>query len=110
MRERCGDIIEALFTAAGAEAELAGAAAEGQRHHREGARITVDRIQAPAGLRNDVTPERARALLALSTNHQAWRELTRAYDLDWDPAEDWLVDALSRALLARPHKKSANTN
>jgi AcrR family transcriptional regulator len=110
VQEQCGDIIEALFTAAGAEPELADAVAEGQRRHREGARITIDRIQALEGLRNDVTPERARALLALSTNHEAWRELTRAYDLDWDPAEDWLVDALSRALLARRHKKSTNTN
>jgi hypothetical protein len=110
VQERCGDIIEALFTAAGAEPELADAVAEGQRRHREGARITIDRIQALEGLRNDVTPNRAQALLALSTNHEAWRELTRAYDVDWDPAEDWLVDALSRALLARRHNKTTNTN
>ena len=98
-QERCGDIIEALFTATGAEPELADAVAEGQRRHREGARITIDRIQALGGLRNDVSPDRAQALLALSTNHEAWRELTSGYQLDWDPAEDWLVDALSRALL-----------
>ena len=34
-QERCGDIIDALFTAAGAEPELADAVAEGQRRHRE---------------------------------------------------------------------------
>lgn len=105
LQERCGDIIEALFTAGGAEPELADAVAEGQRRHREGARITIDRIQELQGLRNDVTPERAQALLALSTNHEAWRELIREYDLDWDPAEDWLVDALSRALLAAGTKR-----
>ncbi len=99
-QERCGDIIEALFTAAGAEPELTNAVAEGQRRHRQGARITIDRIQELDGLRNDVAPERARALFALSTNHEAWRELIRGYQLDWDSAEDWLVDALSRALLA----------
>ena len=109
-QERCGDIIEALTTAAGAEPELTDAVAEGQRRHREGARIIIDHIQALEGLRPDVPPERAQALLALSTSHEAWRELIRGYALDWDPAEDWLVDALSRALLARPHKKSANTN
>jgi AcrR family transcriptional regulator len=109
-QERCGDIIDALFTAAGAEPELADAVAEGQRRHREGARITVDRIQGLDGLRTDVTPQRAQALLALSTNHEAWRELTRGYELDWDPAEDWLVDALSRAILARPRKRSAKAN
>jgi AcrR family transcriptional regulator len=109
-QERCGDIIEALFTAAGAEPELAEAVAEGQRRHREGARVTIDRIQELKGLRNDVPPRGAQALLALSTNHEAWRELTRGHQLDWDPAEDWLVDALSRALLARQHKKNANAN
>ncbi|MFL5861878.1 MAG: TetR/AcrR family transcriptional regulator [Solirubrobacteraceae bacterium] len=103
---RCGDIIEALFTAAGAEPELADAVAEGQRRHRDGARLTIDRIQELRGLRNDVSPQRAQALFALSTNHEAWRELIRGYQLGWDPAEDWLVDALARALLARPGKQS----
>jgi AcrR family transcriptional regulator len=109
-QERCGDIIEALFTAAGAEPELADAVAEGQRRHRDGARITIDRIQTLKGLRTDVAPERAQALLALSTNQQAWRELTRGYQLDWDSAEDWLVDALSRALLARRQTKDASAS
>ena len=107
-QERCGDIIETLFTAAGADPELADAVAEGQRRHREGARITINRIQQLRGLRNDVSPERAQALLALSTNHEAWRELINGFRLDWDPAEDWLVDALSRALLALQHQKRAS--
>ncbi|MBV9196421.1 MAG: TetR/AcrR family transcriptional regulator [Solirubrobacterales bacterium] len=109
-QERCGDIIDALFTAAGAEPELADAVAEGQRRHREGARITIDRIQEFNGLRRDVSPERAQALLALSTSHEAWRELIRGCQLDWDPAEDWLIDALSRALLARQRTESANAD
>jgi AcrR family transcriptional regulator len=109
-QERCGDIIEALFTAAGAEPELADAVAEGHRRHREGARITIARIQELEGLRNDLAPERAQALFALSTNHEAWRELVSGYHLDWEPAEDWLTDALSRALLARQHKKTTNTD
>jgi AcrR family transcriptional regulator len=106
-QERCGDIIEALFTAVGAEPELADAVAERQRRHREGARLTINRIQELHGLRNDVAPQRAQALLALSTNHEAWRELIRGYQLDWDPAEDRLVDALAHALLARPDKERA---
>ncbi|MBV9818982.1 MAG: TetR/AcrR family transcriptional regulator [Solirubrobacterales bacterium] len=110
LHERCGDIIEALTTAAGAEPELTDAVSEGQRRHREGARIIIDHIQELEGLRHDVPPERAQALFALTTSHEAWRELIRGFALDWGPAEDWLVDALSRALLARQHKKSANTN
>jgi AcrR family transcriptional regulator len=109
-QERCGDIIEALFTATGAEPELADAVAEGQRRHRVGARLTIDRIRELKGLRCDVPTDRAQALFALSTSHEAWRELTCGYGLDWDPAEDWLVDALSRALLARQREQSAHAN
>ena len=39
------------------------------------------------------------ALLALSTSHEAWRELIRSYNLSWDHAETWLTEALARALL-----------
>jgi AcrR family transcriptional regulator len=98
-QERCGDIIEALFSAAGAEPELADAVAEGQRRHREGARLTLDRVAELQGLRDDVQPDWARALIALSTTHEAWRELIFGYRLQWEPAEAWLTDALSRALL-----------
>ena len=98
-QERCGDIIGALFSATGAEPELADAVAEGQRRHREGARITIDRILHLDGLRDHEHPERAQALLALSTSHEAWRELIQSYKLDWDDAEAWLTDALDRALL-----------
>src|ERR1700759_848400 len=69
-QERCGDIIGALFSAAGAEPELADAVAEGQRRHREAARITIDRILHLDGLRDHQHPERAQALLALSTSHE----------------------------------------
>lgn len=109
-QERCGDIIQALTTAAGAEPELADAVAEGHRRHRHGARLTIDRIQQLNGLRNDVAPEQAQALLALSTSHEAWRELIRGHELDWDPAEDWLIDALSRAILTRPHKRNPHAH
>ena len=109
-QERCGDIIDALFSAAGAEPELADAVAEGHRRHREGARITIDRIQELHGLRKDVAPERAQALFALSANHEAWRDLITGYQLEWDQAEDLLVDALSRAVLAPQREKSGTAN
>jgi TetR/AcrR family transcriptional regulator, regulator of cefoperazone and chloramphenicol sensitivity len=101
-QERCGDIIAALFSAAGAEPELADAVAEGQRRHREGARITIERIDELAGLRDDVHPKNTEALFALSTSHEAWRELIYSYNLGWDQAETWLRDALARALLRGP--------
>jgi hypothetical protein len=39
-----------------------------------------------------VAPERAQALFAFSTNHEAWWELITGYQLDWDQAEAWLLD------------------
>jgi AcrR family transcriptional regulator len=98
-QERCGDVIGALFAAAAAEPDLASAVAEGQRRHREGARLAVERVAELGGLRDDVTPDRAAALIALSTTHEAWRELVDAHGLSWDDAEAWLEAALARALL-----------
>jgi AcrR family transcriptional regulator len=105
-QERCGDIIGALFAAAGAEPDLAGAVTEGQRRHRDGAQLTVERITALGGLHDGVSPERATALIALSTTHEAWRELVDAYRLTWEAAETWLTEALARAVLKPPRVAS----
>ena len=75
-QERCGDIIEALATAAGAEPELTDAVAEGQRRHREGARIIIDHIQELEGLRPRRTA-RTRASVARA-QHQP-RSVARAH-------------------------------
>jgi AcrR family transcriptional regulator len=75
-QERCGDIIGALFAAAAAEPDLA--AAEGQRRHRDGARLTAARITELGGLRGDLAPEHAAALIAIATTQQAWHELRDA--------------------------------
>jgi AcrR family transcriptional regulator len=101
-QERCGDIIGALFMAAGAEPELAEAVAEGRRRHREGARLTYERLAEVGGLREDVSAEHVQALFALSTSHEAWRELIEGYHMQWDEAEAWLTQALSRAVVAAP--------
>ena len=98
-QEGCGDIIAALFSAAGAEPALADAVAEGQQRHRTGARITIERIAQLNGLRDDLDPTDAQALLALSTTHEAWRELIHSYHFDWEHAEESLTQALARALL-----------
>ena len=72
----------------------------GRRRHREGARFTIGRIQELGGLRGGLPPKHAQALFALSTNHEAWRELTEGHHLGWDTAEARLTDALTRSLLA----------
>jgi AcrR family transcriptional regulator len=98
-QQRCGDIIGALFAAAAVEPDLAAAVAEGQRRHREGARLAAARIAELGGLRGDLAPERAAALIAIATTHEAWRELRDAYQLSWDDAEALLRDMLSQAVL-----------
>jgi AcrR family transcriptional regulator len=98
-QERCGDVIGALFTASAAEPELAEAVAEGQRRHRDGARMTVDRIAELGGLRADVPRAQATGLLSAALSHDGWRELVDGQGLSWDDAESWLVTALARALL-----------
>jgi AcrR family transcriptional regulator len=98
-QERCGDVIGALFTASAAEPELTEVVAEGQRRHREGARITVDRIAELGGLRADVSRAQATGLLSAALAHDGWRELVGGQRLSWDDAETWLVTALARALL-----------
>jgi len=98
-QERCGDTIGALFAAAAVEPDLAAAVAEGQRRHRDGARLAVARIAELGGLRENLAPERAAALIAIATTHEAWRELRDACRLSWDDAGTLLLDMLSRAVL-----------
>ena len=98
-QERCGDIIGALFAAAAVEPDLAAAVAEGQRRHRDGARLAVDRIAELGGLRPGLAPGHAAPVIAVATTHEAWRELRGAYQLSWDDAEALLCEALGRAVL-----------
>ena len=102
-QERCGDIIGALFAAAAVEPDLAAAVAEAHRRHREGTRLAVARIAELDGLRGDLAPDRAAALIAIATTHEAWRELRAAYGLSWDHAEALLYDMLGRAVLTLSH-------
>jgi AcrR family transcriptional regulator len=99
LQERCGDIVGALITAAALEPEVVPVVAEGLRRHRNGARVTVNRIAELGGLRHDLPAEHAIALLSAATAHDAWYELVHAHKLSWDEAEQTLNDALTRAIL-----------
>jgi AcrR family transcriptional regulator len=102
LQERCGDIVGALIAAAALEPEVEQVVAEGLRRHRHGARFTIDRISELGGLRPDLPPDHAIALLSAATTHDAWYELVHAHKLSWDQAERTLNDALTRAIL-RPN-------
>lgn len=99
LHERCGDIIGTLITAAAVEPEVAQAVAEGSRRRRDGARSTIDRIAELGGLRDELPPDHAAALLSAAGTHETWHELVHAYNLSWDQAEQTLNDALARAIL-----------
>jgi len=103
LRERCGDIIGALFAAAPVEPEVEQVVAEGLRRHRYGATVTIDRIAELGGLRDELPRDHAIALLSAATTHEAWRELVHDDKLSWDQAEQVLADALARAIL-RPRR------
>jgi AcrR family transcriptional regulator len=102
LQERCGDIVGALIAAAALEPEVEQVVAEGLRRHRHGARFTIDRITELGGLRHDLPPDHAIALLSAATAHDAWYELVHAHKFSWDEAEQTLNDALTRAIL-RPN-------
>ena len=61
------------------------------------------RIAELDGLRGDLAPDRAAALIAIATTHEAWRELRAAYGLSWDHAEALLRGMLGRAVLTPSH-------
>jgi AcrR family transcriptional regulator len=102
LQERCGDIVGALIAAAALEPEVVDAVAEGLRRHRNGARVTIDRIAELGGLRDDLAADHAIALLSAATAHDAWYELVHGHKLSWDEAEQTLNDALTKAIL-RPN-------
>jgi AcrR family transcriptional regulator len=104
-QERCGDIISTLTAAAGTEPELAGAVEEGRRRHRHGARLTINKIAALGGLRPDLNPDTAAALLSAATTHEAWRELVDGNGLAWNAAEQAVYESLDRSLLIWPHTR-----
>jgi AcrR family transcriptional regulator len=99
LQERCGDIVGALIAAAALEPEVEQVVAEGRRRQRHGARFTIDRIAELGGLRHDLPPDHAIALLSAATAHDAWYELVHAHKLSWDEAEQTLNDAFTRAIL-----------
>lgn len=98
-RERCGDVIGALFNAAGAEPDIDEFIAEGRRRHRYGATSAVKRIVELDGLRADLDAPRAAGLAAIATSQESWFELHDSVGLDWDEAERLLASTLRLVLL-----------
>jgi len=101
LHERCGDAIGALLSAATIEPDVAGAAAEGVRRHREGCLRSAMQLQALGALRDDMTAEEAGALIATLTWQPVYAQLTREHGWSYDQCERWLTETLQGVLLAR---------
>ena len=97
--ERCGDIIAALQSAAGVEAEMADALEAGMERHRRGAEATVRRLVTLGKLRSTVTEDEAAAIVATLCAPSVYATLTQQHDWTFDRCEQWLIASLRRQLL-----------
>ncbi|HVU78282.1 MAG TPA: TetR family transcriptional regulator [Gaiellaceae bacterium] len=97
--ERCGDIIAALESAAGVEAEMAATLEAGLARHRAGAAATVGRLGDLGGLRPELDREQATAALATLTMPRIWASLVETFGWSYDDAQTWLEQLLRRQLL-----------
>ena len=100
LAERCGDVIAAMNSAAGADPELAALVEEGGRRHRTGALGIARRLHDLGGLRADVSIERAGTIVDALTQPEMFQLLVDRHGWSYDEAEEWLVGVLGDQLLA----------
>src|SRR5688500_4986490 len=94
--EHCEDIVHALVTGAAAEPDLAGALADGQRRHVEGATRVVGMLRRLDAL-GPTEPDDAVATLAAITDIRFALLLQTSYGWSLDQLESWMA-ATSRTL------------
>ncbi len=99
LAERCGDILTALASAAQVDSELAEAYQSGLERHREGARVTAERLSQLDALGEDSAVTKAAALIATLTRLEVWSSLHGDFGWSYDDAEDWISQTLSHQLL-----------
>jgi len=99
LAERCGDILAALASAAQVDEDLARMYAEGQSRHIQGARKTAEWLRQLGGLREEMTAERAAALIGTLLLPVVWSSLTRDFGWTFDEAEAWIFTTLREQLL-----------
>lgn len=94
--ERCGDIQDALESAAAIEPEAIKVFNEGRRRHMEGD-MRIARLLEPH-LAPGVSVERAAQLMAILTFTSTWKSLREDYGMSFDEVEDWMMTALRKLL------------
>jgi AcrR family transcriptional regulator len=98
--ERSGDIVRALASAAGADAEIAEVYAAGLARHRAGAQAAIERIAQLRALHPPA--DEATAILATITSTIVYDTLTRDFGWSFDECERWLTETLAAQLLTPP--------
>ena len=99
LAERCGEVINALASAAGVEPEMAPIYQAGMARHRAGAEATVRRLRDLGALKSGLESATAVAVTATLTGHRSWESLVRDHGWTYDQAQTWLTDTLRRELL-----------
>ena len=102
IQERCGDLVEALTSAAAVEPEAAAALAEGTSRHRAGTAVTARRLAKLGALRRGVNAEQAAATIAVLSSQEVWSQLRREHGWSLDRCQRWMEDSLARLLLRDP--------
>lgn len=102
IQERCGDIIEALSSAATVEPDLAATLEEGFRRHHAGSERVAGRLAELGALDVEVPPQRAADVIDLLTSHETYMKLTRGRGWSFDECEEWITATLSTLLLHDP--------
>lgn len=99
LNEQAGDLIRVMTSAALVEPDLVPVAAAGRQMHREGQRVNAKRLAQLGALREDMSEERAAAILATQTAYEVFTLMVVDEGWTYDAVEEWLAETLSRMLL-----------
>jgi AcrR family transcriptional regulator len=102
IQERCGDLVEALVSAAAVEPEAAAAVEDGLARHLAGTEAAARRLAKLGALREGMTVRRAAATLAVLSSVTLWSQLRHQHGWSFDEGERWIEESTARLLLREP--------
>lgn len=98
IRERCGDIVQILKTAAASDPAAAATWAEGRRRRRFGMERLAEGLQRAGVLKPGLTRRRATDIAMALSSDDVMEELVREAGWSFDAYERWLAQSLRAAL------------
>jgi AcrR family transcriptional regulator len=99
LNERCGDLVQAMLSAAAVEPDIAEAFAEGMSRHRAGVGLLIEGIRRGNALAGGFDTESGAALMGVLTRPESYISLHKDYGWTFDECEERLTAALTRLLL-----------